>query len=95
MVDTNSERIVGIELKSQNYMSLFIFGVYLPTDGLIDNNRQELNVLDDLYPYYINYCNAIVADDLNARCINMTLELNNTIHLLALIKLYGKVPSIQ
>jgi hypothetical protein len=40
MVDTNSERIVGIELKSQNYMSLFIFGVYLPTDGLIDNNRQ-------------------------------------------------------
>ena len=50
MVDTNSERIVGMELKSQNYRSLFIFGIYLPTDGLIDNNRQELNVLDDLYP---------------------------------------------
>ena len=76
-------------------MSLFIFGVYLPTDGLIDNNRQQLNVLDDLYAYYINYGNAIDADDLNARCINMPLELNNTIHLLAFIKLYGKVPSIQ
>ena len=96
MVDTNSERIVGIQLKNQNYRSLFIFGIYLPTDGLVDNNRQELNVLDDLYPYYINYCNVIVADDLNGRCINMNLKLNNTIRqadfvsvirLLAFIKL--------
>jgi hypothetical protein len=61
MVDTNSERILGIQLKNQNYSSLFIFGIYLPTDGLIDYNRQELNVLDDLYPYYINYFNVIVA----------------------------------
>ena len=81
MVYTNSDRIVCIELKSQNYRSLFIFGVYLPTDGLIDNNRQDLNVLDDFYPYYINYDNAIVTDDLNARCINMTLELNNLVTL--------------
>ena len=103
MVDTNSERIVGIELKSQNYRSLSIFGIYLPTDGLIDNYRQELNVLDDFYPYYINYGNVIVADDLNARCINLNLELINTIRkadfvsvirLLAFIKLYGKVLSL-
>jgi len=87
---------------SQTYRSLFIFSVYLPADGLIDNYRQELNVLDDLYPYYINYGNVIVAEDLNASCINKNLELNNTIricqadflsviHLLAFIKLYGKV----
>jgi hypothetical protein len=28
MVDTNSDRIVGIEQKCQNNRSLFIFGVY-------------------------------------------------------------------
>ena len=35
MVYTNSDRIVCIELKSQNYRSIlnFIFGVYLPVDG--------------------------------------------------------------
>ena len=53
-------RIVGVELKSQIYRSLFIFGVYLPDDGLIDNYRKELHALDDLYPYYISYGNVIV-----------------------------------
>jgi len=57
MVDTNSDRIVGIKLKTQIYRSLFIFGVYLPADGLTDNYRQELNVLDDLH-YHITLITA-------------------------------------
>jgi len=54
------DRIVGVELENQIYRSLFIFGVYLPDDGLIDNYRKELHALDDLYPYYISYGNVIV-----------------------------------
>jgi hypothetical protein len=99
MVDTNSDRNVDIELKSLTYRSIFIFGVYLPADGLIDNYRQELNALDDLHTYYINYCNVIVAGDLKASCINKNLKLTNSIiivqtdslsvvHLLTFIKLY-------
>jgi hypothetical protein len=57
----------------------FIFGIYLPADGLIHNYRQELNALDDLHAYYINYGNVIVAEDLNASCINKNLKLTNTI----------------
>lgn len=54
------DRIVGVELENQIYRSLFIFGVYLPDDGLIDNYRKELHALNDLYPYYISYGNVIV-----------------------------------
>lgn len=54
------DRIVGVELENQIYRSLFIFGVHLPDDGLIDNYRKELHALDDLYPYYISYGNVIV-----------------------------------
>ena len=78
MVDAKSDRIVGIERKSQNYRSIYIFGVYLPADGLIDNYRQELNALDDLYSYYINFGNVIVAGNLNVSCINKNLEFSNT-----------------
>ena len=106
MVDANSDRNVDIERKSLTYRSIFIFGVYLPADGLIDNNRQELNALDDLHTYYINYANVIVAGDLNAGCINKNLNLTNTIrivqanslsvvHLLTFIKLYGNVMSLH
>jgi hypothetical protein len=56
----------------------YIFGVYLPADGLIDNYRQELNALDDLYSYYINFGNVIVAGNLNVSCINKNLEFSNT-----------------
>ena len=106
MVDANSERNVDIELKSLTYRSIFIFGVYLPADGLIDNYRQVLNALDDLHTYYINYGNVIVAGDFNASCINKNLKLTNTIiivqtdslsvvHLLTFIKLYGNVMSLH
>jgi hypothetical protein len=63
--------------------TIFIFGVYLPADGLIDNNRQELNALDDLHTYYINYANVIVAGDLNAGCVNKNLNLTNTIKIVS------------
>ncbi len=53
--ETNSERIVGIQIKCKTYEPLFVFGVYLPADSSIDNFREELNTVDDLYTYYSNY----------------------------------------
>ena len=35
--DTESQRIVGIELKSSSSGSIFIFGAYLPSDESLDN----------------------------------------------------------
>ncbi|CAG2237360.1 unnamed protein product [Mytilus edulis] len=78
ILETNSDRIVGIELKNKSFGSIFIFGVYLPADGSIDNYRQELNALDDLYTYYINYGKVVVAGDFNASCINKNLQFTNT-----------------
>ncbi|CAG2214780.1 unnamed protein product [Mytilus edulis] len=63
ITETNSDRIVGVELKNKSFGSIFIFGVYLPADGSIDNYRQELNALDDLYTYYINYGKVVIADE--------------------------------
>ena len=37
IMDTSSNRIVGIELKSQLHGSLFIVGAYSPSDESIDN----------------------------------------------------------
>ncbi|CAC5385645.1 unnamed protein product [Mytilus coruscus] len=78
ITETNSDRIVGIELENKSFGSIFIFGVYLPADGSIDNYRQELNALDDLYTYYINYGKVVVAGDFNASCINKNLQFTNT-----------------
>ena len=66
--DINSERIVCIELKHHSYGSLFIFGVYLPSDESIEAYKHELNILDSLCTYYSNFGNVIIAGDLNASC---------------------------
>ncbi|CAC5359457.1 unnamed protein product [Mytilus coruscus] len=67
--DTNSERIVGLEIKTPSKGSIFIFGAYLPSDESVDNYRTELNILDTLYTHYSNYGNVIIAGDLNASCL--------------------------
>ncbi|CAG2226562.1 unnamed protein product [Mytilus edulis] len=67
--DTNSERIVGLEIKAPFKGSLFIFGAYLPSDESVDNYRTELNILDTLYTHYSYYGNVIIAGDLNASCL--------------------------
>ncbi|CAC5420984.1 unnamed protein product [Mytilus coruscus] len=64
----NSEKIVGLQIKSKSNGSIFIFGAYLPSDDSIDNYRNELNMLDTLVSYYCNYGSVIVAGDLNASC---------------------------
>ncbi|CAC5420713.1 unnamed protein product [Mytilus coruscus] len=46
----------------KSFGSIFIFGVYLTADSSIDNYRQELNALDDLYTYDINYGKVVVAE---------------------------------
>ena len=68
MCDLDSQRIVGIELKCQTFGSIFIFGVYLPLDEIIDKYKDELNMLDILYSYYNNYGTVIIAGDMNASC---------------------------
>ena len=39
MHNLDSERIVGIELKGQSFGSIFIFGVYLPSNENIDQYK--------------------------------------------------------
>ena len=43
--ETNSERIVGLQIKCKTYEPLFVFGVYLPADSSIDNSREEWMLL--------------------------------------------------
>ena len=66
--DINSERVVGLQIKTKSNGSIFIFGAYLPSDDSLDNYRNELNMLDNLVSYYCNYGSVIVAGDLNASC---------------------------
>ncbi|VDI54683.1 Hypothetical predicted protein [Mytilus galloprovincialis] len=66
--DINSERVVGLQIKTKSNGSIFIFGAYLPSDDSIDNYRNELNMLDTLVSYYCNYGSVIVAGDLNVSC---------------------------
>ena len=71
---TNSERIVGIQIKCKTHEPLFVFGVYLPADSSIDNFREELNALDDLYAYYSNYGQVVIEGDLNSSCVNTNID---------------------
>ena len=44
--DTNSKRIIGIELKQRHsYGSLYNFGVYLPSEESIENYKLKLNTI--------------------------------------------------
>jgi exonuclease III len=73
IIKTNSERIVGIQINCKTYEPLFVFDVYLPADSSIDNFREELNALDDLYAYYSNYGKVVIAGDLNSSCVELVL----------------------
>ncbi|CAG2242588.1 unnamed protein product [Mytilus edulis] len=84
--DTNSERIVGLEIKTPSKGSLFIFGAYLPSDESVDNYRTELNILDALYTHYSNYGNVIIAGDLNASCLEKDKLCSNKYKSAELIK---------
>ncbi|VDH94491.1 Hypothetical predicted protein [Mytilus galloprovincialis] len=84
--DTNSERIVGLEIKTPSKGSLFIFGAYLPSDESVDNYRTELNILDALYTHYSNYGNVIIAGDLNASCLKKDKLCSNRYKSAELIK---------
>ena len=48
----NNNRIVGIELKSEdNCVPLYIFGVYLPADGDLNKYNDCIDKMDALYNY--------------------------------------------
>ena len=68
-IDTDSNRVIGIEFKSDN-KRMFIFGVFFPADSNIDSYAYEFNIVEGLYNYYCKYGCVLVAGDLNSSCIS-------------------------
>ena len=79
---SQSSRVIGIELSSTNSNSLFIFGVYLPSDNDINAYCHELSIIESLYSYYSNYGTVIVAGDLNGSIIDTKDTNLNKSHIL-------------
>ncbi|XP_033758847.1 uncharacterized protein LOC117341115 [Pecten maximus] len=60
------ERIVGLKVITQTD-TLYIFGVYMQSDGDVAAYRDTLQRLEDLCTYYSEYGKIIIAGDFNAR----------------------------
>ncbi len=60
-----SERIIGVELKTMSNESIFIFSVYLPANNNIDEYKYELNILNDYINFYSQYGYVIIGGDFN------------------------------
>ena len=65
----DSNRIVGVELRDSNWNVMYIFGVYLPADGDIENYSYEIGLVESLYTYYSMYGN-VIAGDMNSSWIS-------------------------
>lgn len=63
--DINSSRIIGVEVKRIHHRSLYIFGVYLPSDSNIQPCSTELNHLDALFNHFCTIGDVIIGGDLN------------------------------
>lgn len=50
----DSSQVIGIELKSENEC-VYIFGVYLPTDGNVDSYAYEFNIVEGIYNCFSRY----------------------------------------
>ena len=61
-----SDRIVGLELKSQSYGSVFIFSVYLPAESGIIEYRETLDIINSICTVYQQYGHVVIAGDFNA-----------------------------
>jgi exonuclease III len=66
IIDIDSTRIIDAELKRHNRKSLFIIGVYLPSDSNIQSYCDEINLLEALYNHYSEYGDVLIGGDFNA-----------------------------
>lgn len=75
-----SQRVHGIQLQGENSDTLYVFGVYLPSDTDLENYTSCLNNLQDIYSFYSQKGNVIIGDDFNAQyntvSISSTLQKN-------------------
>ena len=76
-VCTNSNRVVGICLKTPNHCPLYVFGVYLPSENDIDQYRKVLDVLNGLHTNYSNHGHVIFAGDMNASILQKDTDRSN------------------
>jgi exonuclease III len=76
-VYTNSNRVVGICLKTPNHVPLFVFGVYMPSENDTDQCREVLNVLNELFTNYSNHGHVIFAGDINASILETDADKTN------------------
>jgi exonuclease III len=75
-VYTNCNRVVGICLNTPNHVPLFVFGVYLPSENDIDQYREVLNVLNELFTNYSNHGHDIFTGDINASLLIRLIPTN-------------------
>lgn len=90
LINTNSNRVIGICLKTPTHVPLYIFGVYLPSENDVDKYREELNVLHDLYTIYSNHGHVIFAGDMNGSLQQKDVEKTNSYKSAELVTFYRK-----
>lgn len=67
-IDIDSDRIVGIEINIPNVTTIYLFCVYLPAVTLpLEQFKDQMNTLHELYYVYSQCGKVIVAGDFNAQ----------------------------
>lgn len=62
----DSSRFIGLEIRRPHDRSLYIFGVYLPSDNIIQSYSTELYLLEDLVAHFSSLGDVIIGGDFNA-----------------------------
>lgn len=66
-LEDGNDRIIGVRVRLQSGQKIFVFAAYMPHSGLaIDNYREHLDIMTELYRKYENEGEVIFVGDFNA-----------------------------
>lgn len=61
-----TNNIFGIQVTLCDTVPLFIFGVYLPSDNVLDDYKANIDIMQGLYEQYCQYGKVLFPGDFNA-----------------------------
>ena len=70
LINTDSDRLIGIRLLGLTAKPFFIFSVYMPSNNCINDYRDQLNLIQATYTYYSEMGHVILGGDWNASLLD-------------------------
>ncbi|MEW8546047.1 MAG: reverse transcriptase family protein [Candidatus Thiodiazotropha sp.] len=66
LLEAGNDRIIGIKLTNPASKPYYIFSVYLPSNNYINDYREAISYLQEIFTYYSENGHVVLAGDMNA-----------------------------